>query len=261
MCFGYKSNEPVLCNVDLHLKGPGLNCIIGPNGVGKSTLIKCMNGLIKPTSGTITIDGRSVCDYKPSDLAEFMGYVPVSSQDCFSMPVFDTVLMGRYKKNKWLTSTEDLDATERTLRLLELLDLAMKGYNELSAGQHQKVSLARGLVREPKILILDEPTSNLDVRHQVYVTELLHEVAIQCDMMIVMISHDLNISARYADNVIVMEHPGVVKAVGTAKEVMTEKTISDVYGVECEIIYRNDRPHVILGAAIEGYDQRTAESV
>lgn len=260
VCFGYKADAPVLHNIDLHLEGPGLYCIIGPNGVGKSTLIRCMNGLIKPTSGTVWIDDKDMSGYKPNDLAEFMGYVPVASQDCFSMPVFDTVLMGRYRKNKWITSAEDLDATERTLKLLELLDLAMKGYNELSAGQHQKVSIARGLVREPEILILDEPTSNLDVRHQVYVTELLHEIAIQCNMMVVMISHDLNISAKYADNVIVMEYPGVVRAVGNAKDVITEETISDVYGVECEIIYRDDRPHVILGAAIEGYEQRTSEA-
>ena len=218
---GYKAGAAVLRGVSLHLSGPGLVCIIGPNGVGKSTLIRCMNGLLKPSSGSVAVNGKDIGEYSANDLSEFIGYVPVTSQDCFSMPVFDTVLMGRYRRNKWRTGPEDIDATERTLKLLGLSDLAMHGFNELSAGQHQKVALARGLVREPEMLILDEPTSNLDVRHQVYVTELLHEIAVQCGMMVVMISHDLNISARYADKVIVMDRPGTIKAIGEARRLHT----------------------------------------
>lgn len=249
---GYKAGAAVLRGVSLHLSGPGLVCIIGPNGVGKSTLIRCMNGLLKPSSGSVTVNGKDIGEYSANDLSEFIGYVPVTSQDCFSMPVFDTVLMGRYRRNKWRTGPEDIDATERTLKLLGLSDLAMHGFNELSAGQHQKVALARGLVREPEMLILDEPTSNLDVRHQVYVTELLHEIAVQCGMMVVMISHDLNISAKYADKVIVMDRPGTIKAIGDANDVITEEMIAEVYGVDCEIIQRKGRPHVILGGAIGG---------
>ena len=141
--------------------------------------------------------------------------------------------------------------THRTLCMLDIEDLSMHEFNELSAGQHQKVAIARGLVKNPDILILDEPTSNLDVRHQVYVTGLLHEIAVQCNIMVVMISHDLNISARFADKVIAMDKPGVIKAVGTADEVITEQNISEMYGVECEIIQRDSRPHVIIGLPIE----------
>ncbi len=216
MCFGYSADRQVLHDISFSIEGPGLICIIGPNGVGKSTLIRCMNGLVRPTAGKVSIDGKDVREYKPEDLAEFMGYVPVTTQDCFSMPVFDAVMMGRYKKRKWKTDAEDIDACNRTLKMLELSGLAMRGFNELSAGQHQKVAMARGIVREPSILILDEPTSNLDVRHQVYVTELLSELAKQSGMTVVMISHDLNISARYADKVIVMGRPGIIRAIGTA---------------------------------------------
>lgn len=251
MCFGYDSQHMVLQNVDMDLDGPGLVCIIGPNGVGKSTLVKCMNGLLKPTSGKVSINGKDLREYTPRQLSEFMGYVPVTTQDCFSMTVFDTVMMGRYRRDRWRTSDEDLEMTHRTLCMLDIEDLSMHGFNELSAGQHQKVAIARGLVKNPDILILDEPTSNLDVRHQVYVTGLLHEIAVQCNMMVVMISHDLNISARFADKVIAMDKPGVIKAVGTADEVITEQNISEMYGVECEIIQKDSRPHVIIGLPIE----------
>lgn len=258
ICYRYGEGEFVLRNVNLLLKGSGLICIIGPNGVGKSTLIKCMNGLIHPTEGTVFVNRKNINEYSASDLSRFMSYVPVTTEDCFSMSVFDTVLMGRYRKNKWRTSDEDLKSTERTLKLFELSNLSMHSFNALSAGQHQKVSIARGLVREPDIFILDEPTSNLDVRHQVYVTELLHEIAVQCNMMIVMISHDLNIAARYADEVVMMDYPGIIRAVGSAKDIITEEMITDVYGVECEIIYRDSRPHVILGHVTEDYNVRDA---
>lgn len=251
VCFDYGKGVQVLHDINLELSGPGLICIIGPNGVGKSTLIKCINGILEPTSGRVEVDGLNVADTKTKDLAKFMSYVPVTTQDCFSMPVMDTVLMGRYGKSKWRTSQEDLDATYRTLELVGMEDYAMRGFNELSAGQHQKIALARGLVKNPQILILDEPTSNLDVRHQVHVTEILREIAQQCGMMVVMISHDLNVSAKYADKVIVMSEPGRIYAVGSPQDVITEDTVRDVYGVDCEIIYRNGRPHVILGSALE----------
>lgn len=140
-------NDPTNVN-----RAPGLRR--HPGRVGKSTLIRCMNGLLKPSSGSVAVNGKDIGEYSANDLSEFIRYVPVTSPDCFSMPVSDTVLIGRYRRNKWRTGLEDIDATERTLKLLGLSDLAMHGFNELSAGQHQKVALARGLVREPEMLIL-----------------------------------------------------------------------------------------------------------
>lgn len=232
------------------MDGPGLYCIIGPNGVGKSTLIKCINKILRPTSGKVLIDNVDVKEYSMQDLACFMGYVPISSNDCFSMTVVDTVLMGRYGKNKWRTTREDILATNRTLKLFQLDCLAMRGFNELSAGQHQRVILARGIVRNPGILILDEPTANLDIHHQIYVVELLREISVQSEMMIFMISHDLNIAAKYADKIIVMAPPGIIYNIGRPQDVINEELIHDIYGVECEIIMRNGRPHVIPGTTI-----------
>ncbi len=248
--FGYSNDCKVLNDINLTLEGPKLVCIIGPNGVGKSTLVKCMNKLLKPTGGEVFIDGEDVAMMDKKSIARKVGFVPAHSWDIFSMPVIDTILVGRHNHQKWKTSAYDLQMVHKAMKLLEIEDLAMRGYNELSAGQHQKVSLARGLVQETDILILDEPTSNLDVKHQVYVTELLKGIAKRQNKLIIMISHDLNIAARYADEIVVMSEPGVVHSVGKPSEVVTEEMVRGIYGIDCQIIPVDGNPQVILKSVI-----------
>ncbi len=250
LSFGYSADAPVLRDISLKLEGPGLVCIIGPNGVGKSTLVKCINRLVHPTGGDVLVNGRSVKDYGRKELAETVGFVPAASVDVFAMPVIDTILIGRHNKHKWKTSPRDLEMVHRVMRLLDLEEFAMRGFNQLSAGQHQKVALARGLVQETPILILDEPTSNLDVRHQVYIAEMLRGIAVRENKLVIMISHDLNIAARYAHRIVMMSKPGIVYNTGTPAEVITEQAVSDIYGVECTVVQHKGSPHVILGSAL-----------
>ncbi|MDO5861335.1 MAG: ABC transporter ATP-binding protein [Thermoplasmata archaeon] len=136
------------------------------------------------------------------------------------------------------------------MKLVGVDHLAMRKFNELSAGQHQKVAVARGIVEETPILILDEPTSNLDVRHQVFVIEMLRALAEADDKLIVMISHDLNLAAKYAHKVVLMSAPGVIRDVGAPKDVITEEAVREVYGVECEVVSHGGKPLVILGSAL-----------
>ncbi|MDO5853230.1 MAG: ABC transporter ATP-binding protein [Thermoplasmata archaeon] len=250
MTYGY-GDLPVLHDVSLAIDEPGLVCIIGPNGVGKSTLIKCINRIIDPGEGVVFVDGHDVTDIGQKELAKVVGYVPVSTSDSFPMTVMDTVLMGRHPHQR-MGSTSDLDLkiVKRTLNMMGIKHLAMRNFNELSAGQHQKVAIARGLAQTPRVLILDEPTSNLDVRHQVQVTELLHDLAVRNGMTVLMISHDLNTSAKYADKVVMMALPGIVYRVGTPQEVITEEAVRFVYGVDCRVIDDDGRPHVILKGAL-----------
>ncbi|NLN72560.1 MAG: ABC transporter ATP-binding protein [Thermoplasmatales archaeon] len=248
--FAYKSSQtPVLHDINLVLEEPGLYCIVGPNGVGKSTMVKCMNRILKPTSGQVLLNDVDIQDMKLKEIAEHIGYVPVQTQDVFSMPVIDAILLGRQKANKWKTTDEDLEIAARVMKMMGIQDLAMRGFNHLSAGQHQKVAIARGLVQQPEMLILDEPTANLDVKHQVYVSELLRAMAIEENMIVLMISHDLNIAAKYAHKIIVMEH-GTVVDVGTSKDIITEDLVARVYEVECKIEDDEDRPHVVLGSVL-----------
>ena len=174
-----------------------------------------------------------------------VGYVPCTSSDTFPLTVVDTVLLGRHPHTKWKTTDEDLELVYEVLEKLEMQDLAMRYFNELSAGQHQKVMLARGLVQKPEVLLLDEPTSNLDIRHQLSITRTLRELSRSEGLLVVMISHDLNIATRYSDNIILM-HDGRIFAAGTPDEVMTVENIRTVYGVQSRIVDDGGRPYIIV---------------
>lgn len=242
---------PVLHDINILIDKPGLVCIVGPNGVGKSTLIKCINKINTPKKGTVFVGGNNLDNISLKQLSKVVSYVPVTSSDSFSMTVLDTVLMGRHPHQKMgATSEYDLKIAKRALSMMGIRHLALRNFNELSAGQHQKVAISRGLAQTPRVLILDEPTSNLDIRHQIQVTELLRDLAVENKIAVIMISHDLNISSKFADNIIMMALPGVIYKIGSPSEVITQEAIRYVYGVDCQIIDDDGRPHVLLKKAL-----------
>ena len=242
--FSYAST-PVLKDITLELGGSKLVCILGPNGVGKSTLIHCINKILTPTAGHVLIEEVDVQNIKSKEMAKIVGYVPYAANDTFPLSVVDTVLMGRHPYSKMGTLDKDLDIVYATLARLGISHLALRPFSSLSAGQHQKVALARGLVQEPRILLLDEPTSNLDIRHQLEVTRMLKDLSREKDMLVIMISHDINISAKYADKIIMLAG-GTIHAAGTPKEVITSENLLDVYGVDSTIIDDGGCPHALF---------------
>jgi len=246
--FAYTS-VPVLDEVTVTIEGPKFVSILGPNGVGKSTLIHCINKILQPTGGTVMIDGESVTDITVKEMAKIVGYVPYSANDSFPLSVVDTVLMGRHPHSTRKSLDSDLNVVYEVLDKLGILDLAMRPFNELSAGQHQKVMLARGLAQETRILLLDEPTSNLDVRHQLDVAKMLKALSREKDILVIMICHDINIAAKYSDEIILLSG-GTIYSTGVPKEVITEKSLREVYGVKSVVIDDDGSPHVILKDSI-----------
>ena len=246
LTFGY-GDDPVLSGVSFTLDRPELVCVIGPNGVGKTTLVKCLNKLLKPNAGSVTLDGEDVLGMRLMDLARKMAYVPNRMDQVFRTTVAETVLMGRFPFAQWANSDRDLDVADRAMGALHIQAISDRDVSELSSGQLQKVLIARGLAQEPRVLILDEPTSNLDVRHQMEVMGFLRHYARGNGIIVLMVCHDLNLTAAYADRVIMVSDGGIY-ADGSAWDVMTESHIREVYGVDSKVIDAGGRPHVILFA-------------
>lgn len=237
-------------NINLTLSEPGLVSILGPNGVGKSTLMYTINKILEPTEGRVLIDGEDVEEMPFKDIARKVAYVPQSSGETFAMTVMDTVLMGRYPHSGYTVTKEDLEIAADCLMKVHMGDYAMSMFNELSAGQHQRVMVARGLAQEPELLMLDEPTSNLDIYHQISTMRLLRDIAHRRGIIVLVICHDLNVASRFSDRMIMFSQ-GRIYADGTPEQVITPETIHNVYRVNADVTTVQNRPYVIYYAEEE----------
>ena len=165
--FSYGS-VPVLCDVNFEVKKGDFISILGVNGSGKSTLMKCINRILRFKEGMIFVEDRDLKQMKAIEIAQKIGYVPQTSEKGF-VTVFDAVLLGRKPYIKWDVSQKDIELTEEILKIMGLEEYSLRYINELSGGELQKVVIARALVQEPQILLLDEPTSDLDLKNQLEV--------------------------------------------------------------------------------------------
>jgi len=233
---------PVLQDVSCDIETGDFVALVGPNGSGKSTLIKCINGILKIQKGEILIDGLATKTYSPNAMARKVAYVPQSENRQISATVFDTVLMGRKPYIAWKPVENDLNITAEILDLLDIDHLSMKRTNELSGGQQQIVMIARALAQEPEILLLDEPTANLDIRHQLEVLEVLKSLAAK-NMTIIIAIHDINMAARYANNIMMLKS-GKVFSYGV-NSAITAESIEQLYDIKAEIITIDGIPHII----------------
>lgn len=240
--FNY-SSEAILENVNFELEPGELVSIIGPNGAGKSTLIKCINRILEP-EGIIKIGEKDTKKMNRNEMAKHMSYVPQSPENQFPTTVLDTVLMGRRPHCSWRYSDNDINKALYSLELMGISDFALKDYNELSGGQQQRVIIARAIAQESNIVLLDEPTSNLDIKHQLSLMELLKELVQNKGISVIMAIHDLNISARYSDRLILMEK-GKIVAAGEPADVLTEENIEEVYGVKISVREENGSLYII----------------
>ena len=241
--FAYNST-PVLENISMELDRSEVLGIVGPNGTGKSTLIKCIDRILKPKHGTILLDEQDINKMNRMEIAKKMGYVPQSTTRVFPASVIDTVLMGRRPHLGWKSSEEDMDKVLEILELLGIVEFAMRDFNEISGGQQQKVLIARALAQEADILLLDEPTSNLDIRHQLEVMEIMTDVVKKNGISAIMAIHDLNLASRYTDRILMM-NGGRIFAAGDPESVLTVENIRQVYGVDVLVKSDGERPYII----------------
>ena len=218
--------------------------IVGPNGSGKSTLIKCIDRILDPVSGHIMVDRKDILKMKRKEAAQKIAYVPQSSLRVFPHTVFDVVLMGRRPHLGWKSNPADEDKVWEMLKLLGIEGLSLKMFSELSGGQQQKVLIARALAQDTGVLLLDEPTSNLDIWHQIDVMELLRAMIRKQRLTAIIAIHDLNMAARYSDRVLMMKK-GKILASGTPDEVFNSENLEAIYGIKANIKHIDDAPFVV----------------
>lgn len=209
--------------------------LIGPNGCGKSTMMKCINRMHAVTSGDILIQGESILAKTPKEVAKIVATVPAELRTSFGLTVFETVMLGRYPylQNTWWETDEDESVVEDALRKFGVLHLQDRMLNMLSSGEMQRVLIAKAYVQNPLVMLVDEPTSHLDMKYKLDVMEYLKGLAGK-DMTVLVAEHDISLMARYCDLCIIMKS-GEIVAIGEPRKVITSDLIRDVYGVEASV--------------------------
>lgn len=237
VCFAYRSDQPVLRSVNLAAAAGTLTCVLGPNGCGKTTLLRCLLGSLTPSSGQVLVDGSSIADHSARQLAQLMAYVPQLPQSAFAFNVSQLVLMGRFARTgaMGIVSAHDREVAREAMKMTDTLQFADRVLEELSGGEAQRVMIARALTQQPSVMLLDEPTSHLDIRNQLAIYRMMQRLAHDWRMAVVCVSHDINLAGRFADHLTLM-CDGAVIAAGSAGEVINGDILSSVYDVEVDLI-------------------------
>jgi iron complex transport system ATP-binding protein len=229
--FSYHSKQ-VLDEVTFTVEQDDVVSILGPNGAGKTTLIKCISKIFTPATGAVFMEGIDLHQMSKKDIAKNIGYVAQKSETA-KTTVFDSVLLGRKPHFEWDITQKDVRLVGRVLHLLGLDELALKYVDEISGGEYQLVQIARVLVQQPRVILLDEPTSSLDLSNQHMIMHLIRNIVKKNHMAAIMIIHDLNLAIRHSDKFVLMKQ-GMVYAVGN-HEVITPQNIKAVYNIDAYV--------------------------
>ena len=233
--FGYSENL-VLNGIDFSIERGKFISIIGPNGSGKSTLLKTLNNLYIPTCGSIKIDGKDINSFKKRDLAKEIALVPQDTSIDYDFSVEDIVLMGRhpYKKRFERENEDDYSIAREAMELTNTIKFSKKSIREISGGERQRVIIAKALAQNPRIILLDEPTSNLDINHQIDILNLLKKLNRERNTTVILVIHDINLAARYSDEIILV-NKGRILSKGRPEDVISLKNIEETYNMKVAI--------------------------
>lgn len=242
LTYAYGKNE-VLKDISVCVEPGECVGILGNNGAGKSTLITCINRIRQPKSGQVLIDGQNIQKLRRNAMARKVAYV-AQKNEMTNATVFDCVLLGRTPYIKWAIGREDLELCEEMIEQLGISHLKLRNVDQLSGGEMQKVMLARALVQQPELLLLDEPTSNLDPRNQYEMMALVQKIAREKYIAVMIVIHDLNLALRYCDKFyFIKDHVGYSYG---GIETVTAQTIQDVYGINATVTVFEGKPIVVF---------------
>lgn len=234
--------RPVLDDINFTIDEGDCLAILGVNGAGKSTLLKCINRILKPRTGVVYIQNEAAHKLSRRELARKVAYVAQRQEDA-GLTVFDSILLGRKPYIQWDASQEDMIIVRNVIEKLELQEYALRSLDELSGGELQKVIIARALAQEPDLLLLDEPTSSLDLKNQIEVIKIIRNTAKCYNMAAIVTMHDLNLAIRFADKFILLKEGAVFAAGGI--EIITAENIESVYAVPVAV-RKFDAIHVVI---------------
>jgi iron complex transport system ATP-binding protein len=225
------NHVPVVSDFSLQLKPGELVGLIGPNGCGKTSVIKALSRILALKSGEITLDGRHLHHISHNDLAKVIGVVPQTPNLPETFSVTEVVLLGRSPHLGWLRneSQRDLQIANAAMQATGILEFAERKIGELSGGEKQRVTIARVLAQQPQVILMDEPTANLDIAHQLEILNLMQSLCRQQQMAVLIALHDLNLAAQYCDRLILLKK-GRIFAQGGPQDVITSLNIQQVYG-------------------------------
>ncbi len=238
----------IIDGINMTIPDNKISVIIGANACGKSTLLKTLSRLIQPVSGEILLDEKNLTDIPPKQLARVLGLLPQSPVAPEGITVADLVGRGRFPYQSFFKGLgkKDYEAVEEALEIMGITSLANHSVDQLSGGQRQRVWIAMALAQQTDILLLDEPTTFLDISYQVEILDLLTDLNRKMGTTIVMVLHDINLSARYADHLFAL-HKGKLIAEGAPSDIITEALIRQVFDLDCKVIRDpvSDSPFIV----------------
>ena len=232
----------VLHEVSFDIEDNAIVSILGPNGAGKTTLLRCLCNFHRPSEGCMTIDGNNMTDLPIREMAKYIGYVPQRSR-ASRTTVFDSILIGRRLFIKWSVTKKDIDLVWEIMDALNMRSLDLRFADEISGGEFQKAQIARAIVQEPRVLIMDEPTSNLDIANQHRTMHMICDLVRSKSISTVMTMHDINLAANFSDKLLFMKD-GRIVSYGD-KWMINEDLVKEVYGIDVDVIEHKGTPFVI----------------
>lgn len=245
LTFGYRRERRILDDVSLRVAAGEVLGLLGPNGTGKTTLIKCIAQLLRPQGGTIRVDDVNLAALSAGEIAKRIAYVPQYTNAAFGMTALQAVLMGRLPYAGHRYRAEDERIAFDVIARMDLTDFAFRNIQEMSGGERQRVFIARALAQEAGVIILDEPTASLDLYNQLFILRMITEIARRENIAVLMTIHDLNLASLFCDTLLMLKDTHVF-AYGKAQEVLTEESVAAMYGVATRVTVEDGAKHVRL---------------